>query len=55
MWTAPRNIRNHYTSVRFAGRNRVVLDTKRNDYRLLVAAAYRVQAIPISFVGVVRE
>ena len=33
------------------GRNRVVFNIKGNDYRLIVAVAYKFQAIYIKFVG----
>ena len=33
------------------GNNRVVFNIKGNDYRLIVAVAYRFQAIYIKFIG----
>jgi mRNA interferase HigB len=51
MWTTPQDIRNHYASASFVGRNRVVFNIKGNDYRLVVAVAYRFQAIYIKFIG----
>jgi mRNA interferase HigB len=50
-WTTPQDIRNHYASASFVGRNRVVFNIKGNDYRLVVAVAYRFQAIYIKFIG----
>ena len=50
-WKAPRDIKNHYASASFVGHNRVVFNIKGNDYRLIVAVAYRFQAIYIKFVG----
>jgi mRNA interferase HigB len=50
-WTTPQQIRNRYASVSFVGRNRVVFNIKGNDYRLVVAVAYRFQAVYIKFVG----
>jgi mRNA interferase HigB len=51
VWIAPQDIKNHYASASFVGRNRVVFNIKGNDYRLIVAVAYRFQAIYIKFVG----
>lgn len=50
-WKIPQDIRNHYASASFVGRNRVVFNIKGNDYRLIVAVAYRFQAVYIKFVG----
>ena len=51
VWTSPQDIKNHYASVSFVGHHRVVFNIKGNDYRLVVAVAYRFQAIYIKFVG----
>lgn len=50
-WKAPRDIKLRYASASFVGRNRVVFNIKGNDYRLIVAVAYRFQAIYIKFIG----
>jgi len=50
-WLTPRDIRNHYATASFVGRNRVVFNIKGNDYRLIVAVAYRFQAVYIKFLG----
>ena len=50
-WTVPQDIRNYYASASFVGHNRVVFNIKGNDYRLIVAVAYRYQAIYIKFIG----
>jgi len=50
-WTTPQQIRNHYASASFVGKNRVVFNIKGNAYRLIVAVAYRFQAVYIKFVG----
>jgi mRNA interferase HigB len=50
-WTIPQDIRNRYASASFVGHNRVVFNIKGNDYRLIVAVAYRFQAIYIKFIG----
>ncbi len=50
-WAAPRDIRERYASASFVGRNRVVFNIKGNDYRLVVAVAYRFGAVYIKYVG----
>ena len=50
-WATPQDIRNHYANASFVGNNRVVFNIKGNDYRLIVAVAYRFQAIYIKFIG----
>ena len=40
-----------YASASFIGNNRVVFNIKGNDFRLVVAIAYRFGAIYIKFVG----
>jgi mRNA interferase HigB len=50
-WSTPRQIKNRYASASFVGLNRVVFNIKGNDYRLVVAIAYRFQAVYIKFVG----
>jgi mRNA interferase HigB len=50
-WRTPRDIRLRYASASFVGRNRVVFNIKGNDYRLVVAVAYRFQAVYIKFIG----
>ncbi|MBD9435937.1 type II toxin-antitoxin system HigB family toxin [Pseudoxanthomonas sp. PXM03] len=51
VWSTPQDIRNRYASASFVGHNRVVFNIKGNDYRLIVAVAYRFQAIYIKFIG----
>jgi len=50
-WTAPHHIKRRYASASFVGKNRIVFNIKGNDYRLVVAVAYRFQAVYIKFVG----
>lgn len=50
-WTSPQDIRNRYASASFVGKNRVIFNIKGNDYRLIVAVAYRFQAAYVKFVG----
>ena len=52
-WETPLDIKRHYANANasFVGRNRVVFNIKGNDYRLVVAVAYRCQAVYIKCVG----
>lgn len=50
-WLSPQDIRDHYSTASFVGRNRVVFNIKGNKYRLIVAVAYTFQAVYIKFLG----
>lgn len=50
-WNTPQDIKDKYRSADFLSNNRVVFNIKGNDYRLIVAVAYRFQAVYIKFVG----
>jgi len=50
-WKTPHDIRQRYASASFVGGNRVVFNLKGNDYRLVVAVAYRFEALYIKFIG----
>jgi mRNA interferase HigB len=50
-WSCPQDIKDLYASASFVGKNRVVFNIKGNSYRLVIAVAYRFQAIYIKFVG----
>ena len=50
-WSHPRDIKLRYASASFLGSNRVVFNIKGNEYRLIVAVAYRFAAVYIKFVG----
>ena len=50
-WTMPQDIKDRYASASFVGKNRAVFNIKGNEYRLIVAVAYRFQAIYIKFIG----
>ncbi len=50
-WKTPQGIKLRYASASFVGANRVVFNIKGNDYRLVVAVAYRFEALYIKFVG----
>jgi mRNA interferase HigB len=50
-WTSPQDIKALYRSASFLKNNRVVFNIKGNDYRLVVAVAYRVGIVYIKFIG----
>lgn len=50
-WVTPQDIRDRYGSASFIGTNRVVFNIKGSRYRLVVAVAWRFQAVYIKFVG----
>lgn len=50
-WKTTHDIKCHYANASFVGANRVVFNVKENEYRLVVAVAYRFSAIYIKFVG----
>jgi mRNA interferase HigB len=51
LWKTPQDIKARYGSASFLGHNRVVFNIKGNEYRLVVAVAYRFAAIYVKFVG----
>lgn len=50
-WQSPQDIKNQYRNASFVGNNRVVFNIKGNDYRLIVAVAYRIGVLYIKFIG----
>jgi len=50
-WDSPQDIKRRYSSASFVAGNRVVFNIKGNDYRLVVAVAYRFKVLYIKFVG----
>ena len=50
-WKTSQDIKLRYASASFVAANRVVFNIKGNDYRLVVAVAYRFGALYIKFVG----
>lgn len=50
-WRTPQDIKDNYRTADFLSNTRVVFDFKGNHYRLIVAVAYRFQAVYIKFVG----
>lgn len=50
-WQAPQHIKDRYARASFVGRNRVVFNLKGNDYRLVVAIAYKLGIVYVKFIG----
>jgi mRNA interferase HigB len=50
-WKTPQDIKDQYPSASFVRKNRVVFNIKGNDFRLIVAIAYRVGVVYVKFVG----
>jgi len=50
-WKTPLDIKRHYGTASFVGGNRVDFNLKGNDYRLIVAIAYRIGVGYIKFIG----
>lgn len=50
-WAQPADIKARYRSASVLKNRRVVFNIKGNDYRLIVAIAYRLQVVYIKFVG----
>ena len=50
-WGSPQDIKDRYRSASLIKANRVVFNIKGNDYRLIVAVAYRVGIVYIQFIG----
>lgn len=50
-WASPAEVKARYGNASIVGKNRVVFNIKGNSYRLIVAVAYKFQAIYIKFIG----
>ena len=50
-WTSPQDVKNQYANASIIANNRVVFNIKGNDYRLIVAIAYRMQYVYVKFIG----
>jgi mRNA interferase HigB len=50
-WTQPADIKAQYRSASILKNRRVVFNIKGNDYRLVVAIAYKLQIVYVKFVG----
>lgn len=55
VWHSPQNVKRRYPSASFVGKNRVVFNLKGNDYRLIVAIAYKLGVVYVKFIGTHRE
>jgi len=54
-WTQPSDIKERYRSASILKNRRVVFNIKGNDYRLVVAIAYKLQIVYVKFVGTHKE
>jgi len=50
-WSQPADIKAHYATASILKNRRVVFNIKGNDYRLIVAVAYKLGIVYIKFVG----
>ncbi len=50
-WARPQDIKNAHTNASFLANRRVVFNIKGNDYRLVIAIAYRIDTAYIKFIG----
>ena len=50
-WTQPMDIKTQFRNASILKNRRVVFNIKGNDYRLVVAIAYRLQVIYVKFIG----
>ena len=50
-WAKPADIKMQFASASILKSRRVVFNIKGNEYRLVVAVAYRFQAVYVKFVG----
>lgn len=50
-WSQPADVKAQYRNASVLKNRRVVFNIKGNDYRLIVAIAYRLQIVYLKFVG----
>jgi mRNA interferase HigB len=50
-WSKPQDIKDHYRSASFVGRDRVVFNIGGNKYRLVAAVKYEFGIVYIRFIG----
>lgn len=50
-WICPQDVKNQYANASIISNNRIVFNVKGNDYRLIVAIAYRMQYVYVKFIG----
>ena len=51
MWTQPVDIKVHHARASILKNRRVVFNIKGNDYRLIVAVAYKLGVVYVKFIG----
>ena len=51
LWTTPADVKAQYANASIVANNRVVFNIKGNDYRLIIAVAYKMQFVFIKFIG----
>ena len=54
-WTQPADIKAQYRSASVLKSRRFVFNIKGNDYRLIVAIAYKLQIVFVKFIGTHQE
>lgn len=54
-WSQPADIKAQYRSASVLKNRRVVCNINGNDYRLIVAVAYKLQVVYLKFVGTHKE
>ena len=54
-WSQPADIKARYRSASVLKNHRVVFNIKGNDYRLIVAIAYKLRIVYVKFVGTHKE
>lgn len=54
-WTQPADIKSQYRSASVLKNRRIVFNIKGNDFRLIVAIAYKLQVVYVKFVGTHQE
>lgn len=54
-WTQPSDIKAQYRSASILKNRRVEFNIKGNEYRLIVAIAYRLQIVYVKFIGTHRQ
>ena len=50
-WSQPSDVKAQYRSASILKNRRVVFNIKDNEYRLIVAIAYRLQIVYVKFIG----
>ena len=50
-WSSPQDIKRRYASASSVASNRLAFNIKGNEFRLVVAVAYRFRAVYFKFVG----